>query len=133
MDGCGYFREMPYVRPRSLLFWNAVRVYLSKSTGLKQCLGEFRLANDTQQSAPPYGVVERDRNSDCCSIDALLHDPVATTLAGYNESVLFENLAYLRTRKNPEITQPVPQPGSRTLHSGTVEKPRKGKPSRRKA
>ena len=91
---------MPYVRPRGPLFLNAVRVYLSKLAALNQCLGEFRLANDTEQSAPPYGVVERDRNSDCCSIDALLHDPVAATLAGYNESVLFEDLAYLRTRKN---------------------------------
>ncbi len=42
---------------------------------------------------------------------ALLHDPMAALLAESDESVLFENPTNLRARKNPESTQPAPQPG----------------------
>ncbi len=40
--------------------------------------------------------------------------PVAAVTVPW-PSILFENLTYLRARKNPELTQPAPQPASQKL------------------
>lgn len=78
--------------------------------GFKQRLREFRLPNDAPQGPTPDRIVERNRNCDCRSLQALLHDPVAALLPDCGESMLFENPANLRARKNPELTQPAPRP-----------------------
>ena len=78
--------------------------------GLKQRLREFRLPNDAQQRATPDRIVKRNRNGYRRCLQTLLHDSMAALLADCGESVLFENPANLRARKNPELTQPAPQP-----------------------
>lgn len=88
---------------------------------LKQRPREFRLPNDAQQRAASNRVVKRNGNSYRGCLQALLHDLMASSLAYSGESVLFKNPTNLRARKNSKLTQPAPQPGSRTLRCESVE------------
>jgi hypothetical protein len=83
--------------------------------GLKQRSREFRLSNDAQQGAASQRVVKRNRNGYRRGLQTLLHDPMAASLTDLCESVLLQNPANLRARKNSKPTQPAPQPGSREL------------------
>src|ERR1035438_8965477 len=65
------------------------------------------------------------------NFQSLLHDLVTTALTDCDESVLFENPANLRARKNPKPTQPVPRFALRTLHCGIAGRFRKGLRSQR--
>lgn len=78
--------------------------------GFKRRSREFRLPNDAPQGSTPDRIVKRNGNGDRRFLQALLHDPVAALLPDCGESVLFENPTNLRARKNPESTQPAPQP-----------------------
>lgn len=61
-------------------------------------------------------IVKWDGNRNRRCIQPLLHNSMATALTDGDESVLFENSADFRARKNPESTQQVPQPGLRKRH-----------------
>jgi len=100
---------------------------------LKQRSRKFRLPNDAQQRAASDRIVERNRNGYCRCLQTFLHDPMAAPLADRGESVLFENPANLRARKNSELTQPAPQPESRKLRCESAGRLRTGRPFRRTA
>ena len=78
--------------------------------GFKQRFREFRLPNDAPQGSTSDRIVKRNRNGYRRCLQTLLHDPVAALLPDGGESVLFENPTDFQARKNPESTQPAPQP-----------------------
>jgi len=56
--------------------------------------------------------MERNGNSDGASLQPLLHDLVAASLAYRGKSVLCQNATDFGARKDAQLTQPVPQPES---------------------
>ena len=64
--------------------------------GLEEALRESGLPDDARQSPPPHGIMNGNRNRYRSPLYVLLHDPVASTLAGQHEIMLFQNLAYFR-------------------------------------
>jgi hypothetical protein len=57
--------------------------------------------------------MKRNRNGNRGYLQTPLHDLMTASLAYHYKSVLFENATNFRAGKNPKLTQPVPQPGSR--------------------
>lgn len=99
--------------------------------GFEQRSRELRLPNDTQQRAAPDRIVKRNRNRYRRCLQAPLHDPVTASLADRSESILFENPANLRARKNSKPTQPAPQPELRKPRRESAARLRTGRQLRR--
>ena len=91
------------------------------------------MPNNAQKRAARGLIVEGYRNGYRRRLQTLLHDPMAASLADCDESVLFENPANLRARKDPKSTQPEPQPGSRKLRCENAGRPQTGRRFRRTA
>jgi hypothetical protein len=77
---------------------------------LKRGFGKSRLANNALQRPTPEFIVERHGDGNSRSLSFKLHYAMATTLPDDDKSVLFEDLADLTTRKDPQLTQRGPQP-----------------------
>jgi hypothetical protein len=77
--------------------------------GLKQCSCKPRLSDDAQQRTTLNRIMKRNRNSYGCPLNPFLHNPMTTVLTDGKESMVFENTANFRARKDSKPTQPEPQ------------------------
>ena len=88
-------------------------------TDLEEVSEQLRLANDAQHRTAPNLVVERNRNSDTCVLRTFLHNAMAASSPNCEKSILLENSTDLTSRKDTELTQPIPRPESQIFRCET--------------